>query len=210
MVSKEQTKSISSGYYVARLPTNNEVIAYDQFEIKRQADGIVIDSIHNILIAEVPQQIARFEMDEDWTPRRLKIEAGPLFSAMVEFGESEIVLDSRSIQGENTTRYPISRFRAYFMMNGAAYFPLHIVRRFDFDNREPQRFDIVPEGECWAVRIGDIVEQGETLAQIEVRFSFLGKSDLMSLLINTRGDLIRYSVRNQNLIVTLEDKAPSC
>lgn len=208
--SAEQSQGVSSGYYVARAPSNNSPVAYDWFEVKSQDGGILIDSIHNILIAEVPQHIARFALDADWTPRRLMVEAGPSFSARVEFGESEVVFHSRIEQEEQTSRCAVGRRRAYFMMNGGLYFPLHVIRRFDFAISQPQRFDIVPEGECEAVRLDDSIEAGETLAQLEMRLSFLGMTDIIHLWINSKNDLVRYRVRNQNLIVTLEDQAPSC
>ncbi|HKP71563.1 MAG TPA: hypothetical protein VJT82_01415 [Pyrinomonadaceae bacterium] len=209
MSSNEATVSstpVSKGYYVATSLSNNLQVGYDSFVVREDEGGLVVESKHLIFGGNAPVQTARFNLDLDWTPRRLEVTVEDLMTAVVEFGETETSLHASTPQGEQRTSFPVGRRRAYFLMSGALYFPMHIVRRFDFDNPQPQKFDLVPSGLCEVRRGEDLVEDGETFRQLEMRFQIESIEDAAMLVVNRRGDLVRYRTRNQNLLVKLEER----
>lgn len=197
---------LDKGYYVATNLSNNLQIAYDSFAIRETEEGIVVESKHNVFGANIPQQTAHFALDRDWVPRRLDVTAEGLMNVVVEFGDAETSLHVKSPQGEQQARFPVGRRRAYFLMSGALYFPLHIVRRFRMNDAAPQTFDLIPSGVCEVRRGEDVFEDGQTLRQLNMRFQIEGLEDVVNMFINERGDLVRYITRNQNLLVKLEER----
>ena len=194
------------GHYVATSLSNNVQVGYDSFAIREAAGGLVVESRHVSFGGGVPPQAARFTLDADWTPRQLEITAEGVMTADIDFGEAECAITVRSPRGEQQMRFPVGRARAYFLMSGGLYFPLHIVRRFRFDDPAPQLFDLLPPGVCEVRRVEDVVEDGEALRQLEMRFQIDGLEDFARLVVSRQGDLVRYRTRNQNLLVKLEER----
>lgn len=196
---------VTEGVYVATRLDNNVQVGYDTFAVRETAGGVVVDSKHVVFGGHVPTQTARFEMDPDWTPRRADITVGDSMSAVIEFDDAETRVSARSPQGERLVTYPTGRHRAYFFMNGSFYFPMHIVRRFDFNDPRPQGFDLALGGLCEVRRAPDVEEDGETFRRLEMRWRFEALEDQLTLMVNGRGDLVSYRSSGQNLLVKLEE-----
>lgn len=197
---------VTSGYYTATNMSNNLQVGLDSFVVRAHGDGLLVESQHHLFGGSAPVQNAKFAVDADWTPRRLDIAAEGIMSAAVEFGDSETTLVIQSPEREERMRYPVGRRRAYFLMSGGLYFPMHLVRRFRFDDFAPQLFDLIPTGTCQVRRLEDLKEGDETLRQLEMRFQLGTVEDIVQLIVNQRGDLIRYQTRNQNLLVKLDER----
>lgn len=198
-------RPVSRGAYVATDLSNNLQVGYDTFAVQETEEAVVVESKHVVFGGLLPTQTARFEMDADWTPRRAEIRIADSMSADIEFGEAETRVVGRSPQGERRLTYPVGRHRAYFFMNGSLYFPMHLVRRFDFDDPRPQRFDLALGGLCEVRRAEDVTEDGETFRRLEMRWRIEALEDQVSMLVNRRGDLVSYRTSNQNLFVKLEE-----
>jgi len=155
-------------------------------------------------------QHARFTVGPDWTPRYIQVQAEPVFSLEVQFEDRVTVMSFTEKDSSRRVEFPIGRERALFLLNGGLYFPLHIVRRFDFDSTQPQQFSIVPTGIAEVSRLEDTVEGGETLRLLETKISLPGYDEVLRLYVNTRGDLVRYQARNQNVVVKLEESGRLC
>jgi hypothetical protein len=201
---------LAEGYYTATNMSSGFQIGYDWFAVRDAGDGLMIESKHTLFGTGLPQQCVRFELDADWTPRRLELTAESLFALSASFEESETLITTRDAQGEKQFRFAVGRRQAYFLLSGGLYFPLHLVRRFDFENTQPQTFNMIPEGICEVRRIEDLTEEGRTFRQLEGRMYLAGIDDMVRLVINERDDLVRYHTRNQNLLVKLEERGPSC
>jgi len=197
---------VTSGHYIATNLSNNLQVGLDSFQVREQADGLVVESKHRLFGAGMPVQNSIFALDSDWTPRRLDISAEGGLGASVDFGETETNVVIKNAQEEQRIRFPVGRRRAYFLMNGGLYFPMHLVRRFRFEDFAPQLFDLVPTGSCQVRRLEDVEEGGERLRQLEMRFQVEAAEDVIRLFVNDRGDLTRYRTRNQNLLVQLDER----
>lgn len=198
-------RPVAEGAYVATRLDNNVQVGYDTFAVRETAAGVVVDSKHVVFGGQMPTQTARFEMDPDWTPRRVDITVGDSITVVIEFGEAETRVIARSPQGERLMTYPIGRRRAYFFMNGSFYFPMHVVRRFDFDDPRPQSFDLALGGLCEVRRAPDVAEDGETFRQLNMRWRCEGVEDQLTLMVSGRGDLVSYRTSSQYLLVKLEE-----
>jgi hypothetical protein len=196
---------LNKGHYIATNMSNNLQVAYDSFDVHEADDGVVVESKHRIFGGNLPVQTANFALDTDWTPRRLDVSAEEMMTT-IEFGEAESSISVRTPQGEQRMCFPVSRRRAYLLISGGLYFPMHIVRRFRFEDPVPQHFDLVPSGICEVTRIEDLHEEDETFRQLEMRLQVEGIEDLLHLTVNQCGDLVRYRTRNQNLLVKLDDR----
>lgn len=202
---------ISEGRYVATNLTQGVQVAYDWFAVKPAQDGLVIESRHTVMgVPSMPVQQAQFAVEPDWTPRHIKVQADQLFSLEVEFQETATVMSISQQDNNQRVEVPIGRDRALFLLNGGLYFPLHIVRRFNFDDAQPQQFNIIPNGLAEATRLSDSVEGNERLRVLETKISLPGFEDVLRLYVNEHGDLVRYQARNQNLVVELEERGPIC
>lgn len=204
--------SLAEGYYTVTSLVNGIQLGYDWFAVRENGhDGLVVESKHTIFGSNIPVQHARFEIERDWTPRRFEISAGQNFKAAVDFGESETLMTSEDAQGAHEFRVPVGRRRAYLLVSGGLYFPLHIVRRFDFQSSLPKQFDLLPEGVCEVRRIEDAAaEDGQRLRQLEMKVMLVGVEDTLSLVVDEHDDLLRYQTRNLNLLVKYEKHIPSC
>ncbi|HEX8776156.1 MAG TPA: hypothetical protein VF735_21480 [Pyrinomonadaceae bacterium] len=210
-LSEAPSAAKAEGYYVATNMNNGVQMGYDWFAVRQVDDGLLVESRHTIFgPSPIPVQHARFEMDADWTPRRLEVKADEVASLLMEFSDDAISISTRSQQGERTMNYPFGRRRAFVLLNGGLYFPLHIVRRFNYDDPQPQQFNIVPGGICEVRRLDDFVEDGRTYRLLEMRVFVNGSDDIVRLVINGRGDLERYQTRNMNLLVKLEERGNVC
>jgi hypothetical protein len=203
----EDYTTLSKGCYVATSISSGVQIGYDEFEVRRGGGNVLVESKHVLCGMSGPHQISRFQLDPDWTPRRLEVNVEQGIRALVEFDEtstSMAIYDPKV--GERRMSFPVGRQRAYFLLSGGLYFPLHLVRRFRFDDTQPQHFDIIPEGICQMIRRESITENGGTYYQIEARLMVAGVEDAIYMVLNDNRDLIRYRSRNQNLLVKLEEE----
>jgi hypothetical protein len=206
-----QPSSVTEGRYVATSLTEGVQVAYDWFSVKPVENGLLIESRHTVMgVPTMPVQHAQFTVGADWTPRYIRVQAEPLFSLEVEFADQVIVMSISEKDSSRKVEFPIGRDRALFLLNGGLYFPLHIVRRFDFTSNRPQQFSIVPTGMAEVSRLEDIVEDGETLRLLETQISLPGYDEVLRLYVSTRGDLVRYQARNQNVVVKLEESGRLC
>ena len=202
---------MDEGYYVATNLSTGLQVGYDHFAIRNAGDGLVIESQHTMFGPLNAVQSANFTLDHDWTPRRLEVRvAAQDYHAVVEFADAVTLMSIHSPNGDQQLRFPIGRQRAYFFLNGAIYFPLHIVRRFHFDNPAPQRFEVIPDGLCEVWRLPDVVEEQQTFRLLEMKVLVSGHEDMLRLVVNQGGDLVRYRTRNLNLLVKLEEGQPRC
>lgn len=209
-LNKHPAASLTEGYYTATSLTNRLQVGYDWFAIREVGDQLIVESRHTLFGVPIPPQEARFELDRDWTPRRFEVRAEQLFSAEVEFGETETSMRIREASGEKELRAPVRRRRALFMLNGGLYFPLHAVRRFQFDNPQPQQFELFPEGVAEVRRMQDTIEEGRILRHLEMKVLMAGMEDTLLLTVNDNDDLIQYQTKGQNLLVKLEERGASC
>jgi hypothetical protein len=200
------TDRINEGYYVAVYQPSGLQVAYDRFSVTDSANGLLVESCHTVLGGGIPAQTARFHIDHDWTPRRLEIHStGGAVTA--EFNPSSVLVRTKTDSGEESYEFRAARERAYFILSGGLYFPLHVVRRLDLNNPRPQLFDLVPEGIC-AVTCGPEEEtNGKRIRKAEMRLSLGSVEDLLSLTLDTGGNLLRYQTRNQQMSISLEDQA---
>lgn len=202
---------ITEGYYVATNMTSGLQIGYDWFAVRPMDDSIIIESKHTMFGSSgIPVQLARFYIYPDWTPQRLEVKAESVFSVDMEFGDHETILSTSSAEGSHQMRFPVGRQRAFVLLSGGLYFPLHIVRRFRFEDPMPQQFNIIPEGIAEVRRLDDVIDSGQSYQLLEVKLWVAGMEDLLRLFVNERGDLIRYQTRNQNLLVKLEERGLLC
>lgn len=204
------SSALKRGHYIATSLGNNVQLGYDSFVVHETGDGLIVESKHTIFAANVPVQTAKFALDDDWTPRRLDVFAKDLMTATIEFGEVESNILIRTPKREQRASFPVGRRRAYFLMSGALYFPMHLVRRYRFEDAAPQHFDLVPSGICEVRRIEDLHEDDKTFRQLEMRFQAEGFEDLVHLIVNERNDLVRYRTRNLKLLVKLDEREHLC
>lgn len=203
----EDPTTLSKGYYVATSISSGVQIGYDAFEVRQVSGNILVESNHMLCGMPRPLQVTRFKLDSNWTPHRLEINVEQGVAALVEFDETRTVMaiyDPKA--GERRMSFPVGRRHAYFLLSGGLYFPLHLVRRFRFDDTRPQQFDVIPEGVCQVSRREDIIENDRTCYQLEARLMVIGVEDVIYMVLNGNQDLIRYRSRNQNILVKLEEQ----
>jgi len=208
---ESNNRFITEGRYVATDLIQGIQVAYDWFAVKPAENGLVIESRHTVMgVPGMPVQHAQFAVEPDWTPRRITVQADQLLSLEVEFSDTATVMFISEKDSSRKIELPIGRDRALFLLNGGLYFPLHIVRRFNFDDSKPQQFNIIPNGLAEVTRLPDKVEENETLRILETKISLPGYEDVLRLYVNAHGDLVRYQARNQNLVVQLEERGELC
>jgi hypothetical protein len=195
----------SEGYYVATNLATGVQIGYDWFAVRAMDDGLTVESRHTIFGANIPVQHAQFELDDDWTPRRLTVKAEQLFAVKMEFEDNQTTLSTTTSTGTKEMLLPIGRHLAVVFINGGLYFPLHIVRRFD--QEQPQQFSVIPDGLGEVRRMADLVEDGQTFRVLETKISIAGLQDVLQLVVNESGDMVRYHGKSQNVLVRLEERA---
>jgi hypothetical protein len=203
----EDSKTLSRGCYVAMSISSGMQIGYDAFEVRRVGGNILVESKQ--VFCNMPHilQVTRFKPDPDWTPRWLEVNVEPGISVDVEFTENSTFMTIYDLDaGEQRMSFPVGRRRAYFLLSGGLYFPLHLARRFRFDDTRPQHFDIVPEGICQIIRRENIIENDEIFYQLESTLMVAGVEDVIYMVLNGNQDLIRYRSRNQNILVKLEEE----
>ena len=202
---------ITEGYYVASHRLEGYQIGYDWFQTKKSHTGFTIESRHTIFGALACVQTARFEVDEDWTPKHLSVKVPDQeTSCIVEFSDAETVVIYHTPQGRQGNRFncPVPRQRALFLLNGGFYFPLHVVRRFPFETGSHQRYDLIPQGLVEVIPLKDIQKDGQYLRVLEMRMAIGQLQDTMQLYIDDRYDLVRYNTQNSNLQVQFEREVP--
>lgn len=202
---------IAEGRYVATDLSQGVQVAYDWFGVKPAENGLVIESRHTVMgVPGMPVQHVQFAVEPNWTPRHITVQADQLLCLEVDFLDTATVMSVLEKGSSRKIELPIARDRALFLLNGGLYFPLHIVRRFNFDDPQPQQFNIIPNGLAEVTRLADKVEENETLRVLETKISLPGYEDALRLYVNAKGDLVRYQARNQNLVVELEQRGELC
>lgn len=198
---------LSEGYYVATSQASGVQIGYDWFSVRAAERGLLIESRHTIFGShQIPVQHARFEVDEDWTPRRLEVKAEPAFAAVLEFGENGLSVSASTSKGLRLQNYPGSRHRMFVMLSGGLYFPLHVVRRFRFDSSEAQQFTVFPDGIAEVRRLDDLVEDDKTFRILEMKLWLGSIEDTLRIVVNERGDMVRYQAKSQHVLVRLDQR----
>jgi len=195
---------VTEGQYVATSLVSHAQVAYDQFSVEETGGHVTVRSKHTVLgNASVPTQFVEFHLNSQWHPEKLDIRAAEA-SVLVTFDPQQAVMKVNHQNQERSFVFPASRERAYFVLSGGLYFPLHIVRRLNFEATGPQRFDVIPQGSCEVVPGPVIEENGKPLRTFEMKLLVGGAEDLLTLVVNNDGDLVRYRTRNQGLMVQLE------
>ncbi len=195
---------VTEGQYVATSLVSHAQVAYDQFSVEEKGGRVIVRSKHTALgNANVPIQFVEFQLNSQWHPEKLDIRAAGA-SVLVTFDQQQAVMKVSHQSQEQSFVFPASRERAYFVLSGGLYFPLHIVRRLNFEAAGPQLFDVVPQGSCEVVPGPVIEENGKPLKTFEMRLRVGSVEDLVTLVVNNDSDLVQYRTRNQRLMVQLE------
>ena len=202
-----ETSPLTEGFYVATSQASGVQIGYDWFSVRKAESGLLVESRHTIFGShQIPVQHARFELDDDWTPRRLEVKAEPSFSTVMEFGEAGLSVSATTAKGLRQQSYPGSRHRTFVMLSGGLYFPLHIVRRFRFDSTEPQQFTVFPDGVAEVRRLEDLSEEDKTFRILEMKLRIGSIEDTLRIVVNHRGDMVRYHAKSQHVLVRLDQR----
>jgi hypothetical protein len=202
-----QSAALSEGHYIALSQAEGVQVGYDWFAVRPESGGLLVESRHTIFGApSIPVQQARFSLDADWTPRRFEVKAENLFSLVIEFADQSSVMFMTDQNGTQRTDVPVGRHKALVLLNGGLYFPLHVVRRFRFDDPRPQQFNIIPNGLMEVRQLDDETRDGQRFHILEAKVAVAGFEDVLRIVVNERGDMVRYQARNQNVVVQLEER----
>ena len=195
---------LTEGYYVATLLDENLQIGYDHFVINETSEGLLVEARHILRGHSISiEQTSTFELDKDWTPRKLEVNVqSQNLLATVVFGDDKTTIKYETSEKEEEEHYPVSRKNAYFLLNNVLYFPLYIVKRFDFNRPGIQKFETIPTGICEVRHCEDVNENGNILKVLEARITIDSMQELLRLIVNEKGDLLRYKTQ-KNLLVEL-------
>lgn len=194
------------GYYVARGGEGGgTIVAYDWFEIRRGETEMVVESRHEQLIPVRLEQKARFEMELDWTPKRLTVQVPEDdLSCCVIFRDESVTLSlCRGGAEEETVVSEVPRKSAIFLLNGGLYFPLLAVQRFRREGMMPTRFNIIPDGTCELKQVG-----GRESRTVEMAVAVQGHREVFGIQTDAEGTVLSYTTLSSNLHVTLESELP--
>jgi hypothetical protein len=191
------------GGFVGTHTTTGVQVAHDWVSIRRESDRIVSDSKHTVYGPGVPVQSVRLVSDLDWSPLRAEVEAAGMGQVLVvDFEDLAANAVAKTPSGEQKQRFPLERRSAWFTISGALYFPLHLVRRFDFSSGRPQQFSVFPMGTVEVRK--DSREQATSGTRLFMRLALGSYQDEAVLDLSEAGELVRYQLRGQGLLVEQE------